>query len=438
MVLDLLAALEAKSLIVAAAGGPDGRLRQLESIRLYARERLVTEGELARCERRFVDWLAGLAEDCLRPVFGAGPGGSRRLDVELDNLTLAADLAAAWRDPRRTVLATAVARGWRARGAPATARGSLDALPEPAAGPPAWRVRALREAAAIAVQVADYDAAARLAATAVDLARAGGDRETMAAALAASGLAHRCRRDHAAAKRHFAECADLLGRLDQPRQRVRALAHLAYTRLAAGDAAGATAVLADVVPDGYPYGSVALLTGDTAAANRLFTDTVAAAVPATLPYGLEGLAILADRGGEPARALRLAGAAAGLRDRFGIAPEPFWREQVDRTVSGAGRRFTRPGDPWADGRRWTSAEAVTYAIEGRPPAVRGTGDGPLTARERQVTDLLRAGRTNREIATELGISIRTVEAHLDHVRTKLDLRTRAELAVWAAAQAPAP
>jgi DNA-binding CsgD family transcriptional regulator len=45
----------------------------------------------------------------------------------------------------------------------------------------------------------------------------------------------------------------------------------------------------------------------------------------------------------------------------------------------------------------------------------------LTVRERQVTQYLAVGRTNREIAQDLGISVKTVDTHRDHVLKKLGL-----------------
>jgi DNA-binding CsgD family transcriptional regulator/pimeloyl-ACP methyl ester carboxylesterase len=59
------------------------------------------------------------------------------------------------------------------------------------------------------------------------------------------------------------------------------------------------------------------------------------------------------------------------------------------------------------------------------------GGGPLTPRELQVADLIADGLTNAEIAKTLGVSVRTVDAHVEHVRTKLGVRARAQIAVWA-------
>ena len=51
----------------------------------------------------------------------------------------------------------------------------------------------------------------------------------------------------------------------------------------------------------------------------------------------------------------------------------------------------------------------------------------LTARERQVLDCIVAGRLNKQIADDLGISIKTVEAHRANIMDKLNAGTVADL-----------
>ena len=55
----------------------------------------------------------------------------------------------------------------------------------------------------------------------------------------------------------------------------------------------------------------------------------------------------------------------------------------------------------------------------------------LTAREREVLQGVARGRTNKEIAAELGISHRTVETHRESLMRKLQIRTVAELTRFA-------
>jgi DNA-binding CsgD family transcriptional regulator len=55
---------------------------------------------------------------------------------------------------------------------------------------------------------------------------------------------------------------------------------------------------------------------------------------------------------------------------------------------------------------------------------------PLTSREFEVARLVAAGRTNPEIAEELGISTRTVGSHMEHILARLGVGRRAEVASW--------
>jgi DNA-binding NarL/FixJ family response regulator len=57
--------------------------------------------------------------------------------------------------------------------------------------------------------------------------------------------------------------------------------------------------------------------------------------------------------------------------------------------------------------------------------------GPLSAREREVLQAMAAGRSTKEIAFQLGISVKTAETHRRQIMEKLDLHSVAELTKYA-------
>jgi DNA-binding NarL/FixJ family response regulator len=62
----------------------------------------------------------------------------------------------------------------------------------------------------------------------------------------------------------------------------------------------------------------------------------------------------------------------------------------------------------------------------------GPGEAPaLTHREREVAQLLAEGRSSKEIAAQLFVSVKTVETHRQHIMEKLNIRSIAELTKYA-------
>jgi DNA-binding CsgD family transcriptional regulator len=76
----------------------------------------------------------------------------------------------------------------------------------------------------------------------------------------------------------------------------------------------------------------------------------------------------------------------------------------------------------ARGRNLASVHAIEADLE---------GISPLSVREREVIALLASGKTNKQIATLLAISTRTVESHRARIMLKLDLHSLSELVRYA-------
>ena len=64
-------------------------------------------------------------------------------------------------------------------------------------------------------------------------------------------------------------------------------------------------------------------------------------------------------------------------------------------------------------------------------ADRAAPPGPtLTRRQQEVAALVAEGLTNREIGARLGIEERSAEGHLERIRLRLGVRSRAQVAAW--------
>jgi DNA-binding NarL/FixJ family response regulator len=82
----------------------------------------------------------------------------------------------------------------------------------------------------------------------------------------------------------------------------------------------------------------------------------------------------------------------------------------------------------ASGSVYVSPGVSREAVE---DAGREEGCGPLTPRERQVLQLVAEGRTTKEVASTLGISVKTADTHRTRIMEKLDIHEVAGLVRYA-------
>jgi DNA-binding CsgD family transcriptional regulator len=234
----------------------------------------------------------------------------------------------------------------------------------------------------------------------------------------------------------------------QPKMAAAWSAYVAQTALARGDLTGARRWANDAVAatSGWHL-SLALMTRARVAiaqsepeqADRDAHNALATAASARgytwAPDALECLAALAVDAGSRREAARLFGAADAMRQ--GIGQVRFQIYQAGYEASVAVLRDAIGDEElesaWAEGAALSTDEAIAYAQRRRGERKRPTsGWASLTPTEHDVVRLVSEGLANKDIATRLFVSPRTVQTHLTHVYTKLGLSSRVQLAQEAA------
>jgi predicted ATPase/class 3 adenylate cyclase/DNA-binding NarL/FixJ family response regulator len=184
---------------------------------------------------------------------------------------------------------------------------------------------------------------------------------------------------------------------------------------------------------------VAIAQGELGQAERDAHDalTVAADLHAHsgIPDALECLADLALKAGDHREAARLFGTADAIRQRIGVVRFKIYDSDYENSLA-ALRDAMGEQDfaaAWVEGTALSTDEAIAYAQRGRGARKRpSSGWASLTPTERDVVRLVSEGLANKDIATRLFVSPRTVQTHLTHVYTKLGLTSRMQLAQEAA------
>ncbi len=102
--------------------------------------------------------------------------------------------------------------------------------------------------------------------------------------------------------------------------------------------------------------------------------------------------------------------------------------------SDAERQIVAAVESLAAGRPFLSAVAAERILEAylRGPGPNAAPPEPLTPREREVTQAIAEGLTNKEIARRLGISVKTVETHRATLMRKIGARSAVDVARYAA------
>jgi predicted ATPase/DNA-binding SARP family transcriptional activator/DNA-binding CsgD family transcriptional regulator len=468
-VLDLLTELVDRSLvIVGAAVDSAPRYRMLEVVRQYANEKLEAGGEADEVRRRHAVWFLGLAEEAESGLTGARQGEwIEMLEAEYDNLRA----ALSWSLDRQEAglglrLAAALRWFWYARGYLSEGRrwleGSLSLSDLAAIQARAW---VLNGAGWIAMFQGEFEAAQAFLDEALSLFRELEDEEGVASTLANLGFVAML------GQREDIPVPALLEEARELRPMLKNRRTVAYLLLLEGVVAVGQGNLNDAlemheeslmllreVRDVQGVGGCLVNMGlfevaraDYSRATELLGEALRVARIADdkniIQLAFFGLAYAAARREQPARATRLWGASEAVREDFDMQLSPMtssfasYEDNLGTACSELGGAAFE--EAWAQGKAMEPGEAVEYALseEGSAtpldaffaPEQEASADQQppnLTRREKEIAALVARGLTNRQIASNLVLSTRTVDKHVTNILKKLGLRSRTQIAAY--------
>jgi predicted ATPase len=421
--LDGMASMVDKSLVqrVEQAKG-EMRFVMLETIREYALEKLEASGEEASTKRVHAAYCLVLAEEQAAEQSGTeGAEWLERFTLEHDNFRASLEWLTATGDADWGLrLGTALFRFWEMREYLAEGRdrlGKLLKLPG-AAAPTKARARALFAAGVLAIEQGDYASSDALVRESLEIARQLGDKQGAAVSLNALAVNARDQGDVAVARSLFEESLALWRESGDQKAVARSLSNLANVVKLQGDYAGARALYAECLSifrglqdhAGVAWslnyqGDVARDQGESEAARALYEQGLAIFRELGDRWGIAGTladlgSLAREQGNYPAarsryqesirifqeldhkrgiarllecfagsaaaqleaeRSLRLAGAAAALRQNIGAPLTPTEQAKLEASLHPARRALTNTADvtAWLEG--W--ALPVDKAIE---------------------------------------------------------------------------
>lgn len=461
---DILFALVDKSIVVTSTSNATTRYRMLPPILRRGRAHLQTRGLLDDARRRHRDWCRALAAQTNRQWMGdLQPSAMERVRRELGNLHVALEFCMSTADDAEVGLEIGanLLEFSLAEGLFRDSRWWFDRLLRIDPTPSATRALALRSAAWFAAMQGDMTGATGLLEEGVRLAASYGDevriplRQATALVAMFSGHAE-------AAATHFAAALDGFRSLGDSSQQAHTLTLAQLNSVIRGrieesfDAHRQVLSLTEPVGECW-YRSYSMwiaglaynATGDQVAGNELQRQSlllkrgtrdrlgIVTSIEA-LAYGFAAT--------EPPYAARLMGAAQGIWDRIetSTAALPGLHQLHLQCKAELHERLTKEtyDQEFAAGRALNPSAAIDLALGQAHPSTmnalagrhpRHTRDAQrraLTRREKQVAGLVSAGLSNGDIASQLVISKRTAETHVEHILTKLGFTNRNQIAAW--------
>jgi predicted ATPase/DNA-binding CsgD family transcriptional regulator len=450
-VLDVLTALVERSFVVREGTSGTARYRLHETMREFGLLRLREADEESIAGEAHLSFYLELCRST-----GDAPQRALldELDVEADNLRAALRHSLADPDGADDGLTMAVGLGqyWKYR---AVTEGAhwIDSLLARRGGDDATRSRALFVKLSLAVVQGDHAAGLEAAAEATANLRRQKDDALLVQILANQAALRVLAGDLPAAHATSADATELAARLGDDTSFLAAAQSEAFVAFLDGDFVRMRDVGLAAASRCREHnelfmlsvhltsaGMGALMLGEHAAAELALIEALDASLAVDDRPGLvlrmDALAASAAMAGRAQRAAELLGASEMLRLRIGAQMSPFTSPLVEKAQEQAKSALgeARYDKAFQAGASLDREGAVGLAL-GKPvvgdaaPTVETTAN-PLGKREREVAELIAEGLSNKEIATRLFLSERTVETHVYNILNKLGFNSRVNIASW--------
>jgi predicted ATPase/class 3 adenylate cyclase len=385
-VLDTIDSLVGKSLLRQAETHGEARFAMLETIREYARERLIADGEAEAVQKRHRDYFLALAEKAAPKLLGAEQGGwFERLDREHDNLRSALEWSLSEPGSEGGLrLCSALQRFWWTRGHLSEGRewcARALGVPKTEELMPA-RAKALTGSGLLAYWQGDYPAARAQHEECLAIWRQRGDRRGIGISLHNLGMVARSQGDYAAAHSMYEESLAITRELGNRWSLAASLMNLGNLAAELGDYRGSRTRLEESLSIFQELGDrVSIATalenlgngayeqGELDSARALHVESLTMRRQLGDKLGivisLERLAAVVASLGSPLRAGRIWGMAERLWVEIGSGLEPKERSQHDQRVAAVraavkdDAAFDRA---WQEGRAMSLEQAIEYAL----------------------------------------------------------------------------
>jgi predicted ATPase len=405
----------------------DARFRMLETIREYAMERLAASGEMDATQKAHAAYCLVLAEEGAAQVYVENmQGWLNRFDLEQDNFRAALDwLAHSGKTAWGLRLSAALLFYWRKHADPAEGRERLRTFLSfhQTTGPAEKKVRAkaLVAIAELALEQVDLDFAGATLEECAETYRELGDKAGVAAILNSLSVVRRYKGDFDGARSLLMETIKVWQETGDPASVAHAMSNLAdLTRMQhdyataltlhkeslgifrslgdrtgmawalnhqgdllreQGDMSGAHSLyqqalvifreLGDQIGSARSLTDLGCLACDEGAfgtAHALFSEALnlfcQLGETRDVTRLLEHIACATADHSDWERAMRIAGAAAGLREKFATPPPASTKANLERRLEAARKHLTTSAAAaaWMEGVRMTSEKAIEYAL----------------------------------------------------------------------------